>query len=101
MGSLLRNVAGEKIGKRENEWRRPGSNRQPLACKASALPIELRPREGALYTRGREGEKWRFLLGVVGGVVWGEEAGVGGDVGEVEGVGGGAAEGEESAWESQ
>ncbi len=25
-------------------WRRPGSNRQPLACKASALPIELRPR---------------------------------------------------------
>ena len=24
-------------------WRRPGSNRQPLACKASALPIELRP----------------------------------------------------------
>lgn len=26
------------------EWSRPGSNRQPLACKASALPIELRPR---------------------------------------------------------
>jgi hypothetical protein len=26
------------------EWRRPGSNRQPLACKASALPVELRPR---------------------------------------------------------
>ena len=26
------------------EWRRAGSNRQPLACKASALPIELRPR---------------------------------------------------------
>ncbi len=25
-------------------WRRAGSNRQPLACKASALPIELRPR---------------------------------------------------------
>jgi hypothetical protein len=28
-------------------WRRPGSNRQPLACKASALPIELRPRSFA------------------------------------------------------
>jgi hypothetical protein len=28
----------------ENQWRRPGSNRQPLACKASALPVELRPR---------------------------------------------------------
>ena len=26
-------------------WRRPGSNRQPPACKAGALPIELRPRE--------------------------------------------------------
>ena len=25
------------------EWRRPGSNRQPQACKASALPVELRP----------------------------------------------------------
>ncbi len=27
-----------------SRWSRPGSNRQPLACKASALPIELRPR---------------------------------------------------------
>ena len=27
------------------EWSGPGSNRQPLACKASALPIELPPRE--------------------------------------------------------
>lgn len=27
-------------------WSRPGSNRQPLACKASALPIELRPPTG-------------------------------------------------------
>ena len=25
-------------------WRRSGSNRQPLPCKGSALPIELRPR---------------------------------------------------------
>jgi hypothetical protein len=25
-------------------WRRPGSNRQPPACKTGALPIELRPR---------------------------------------------------------
>ena len=25
------------------KWRRPGSNRQPPACKAGALPIELRP----------------------------------------------------------
>jgi hypothetical protein len=28
----------------DRDWSRPGSNRQPLACKASALPIELRPR---------------------------------------------------------
>lgn len=25
-------------------WSRPGSNRQPLPCKGSALPVELRPR---------------------------------------------------------
>lgn len=25
-------------------WRRSGSNRQPLPCKGSALPVELRPR---------------------------------------------------------
>ncbi len=39
---------------RGNQWRRPGSNRQPLACKASALPVELRPRSplrGKLETR--------------------------------------------------
>ncbi len=28
-------------------WRRPGSNRQPPACKAGALPVELRPRPKA------------------------------------------------------
>ncbi len=35
-------------------WRRPASNRQPQACKASALPIELRPREMGLGARGFE-----------------------------------------------
>jgi hypothetical protein len=25
------------------KWRRPGSNRRPIACKAIALPTELRP----------------------------------------------------------
>ena len=29
---------------RDRLWRRPGSNRQPPACKAGALPVELRPR---------------------------------------------------------
>ena len=33
--------------KRHGLWRRPGSNRQPPACKTGALPIELRPREWA------------------------------------------------------
>lgn len=32
----------------ESNWRRPGSNRQPPACKAGALPIELRPRREKL-----------------------------------------------------
>src|SRR5665213_4472720 len=27
-------------------WSRPGSNRRPPACKAGALPTELRPRNG-------------------------------------------------------
>lgn len=29
----------------QQKWRRSGSNRQPPACKAGALPIELRPRK--------------------------------------------------------
>ena len=29
----------------DTKWRRAGSNRQPRACKARALPVELRPRE--------------------------------------------------------
>ncbi len=28
-------------------WRRTGSNRRPEACKATALPTELRPRNGS------------------------------------------------------
>src|SRR5262249_40846870 len=33
----------------KQQWRRPGSNRQPLACKASALPVELRPPQDRLH----------------------------------------------------
>ena len=35
-----------------HQWRRPGSNRQPQACKASALPVELRPRMKKSEARG-------------------------------------------------
>ena len=38
---------GSKRSAFRSAWSRPGSNRQPLACKASALPIELRPRFAA------------------------------------------------------
>src|SRR5947208_12718991 len=38
------------------KWRRPGSNRQPLACKASALPVELRP-----LRQARPLCKWVYL----------------------------------------
>src|SRR5437879_7163537 len=31
------------------QWRRPDSNRRPPACKAGALPTELRPRAVGLY----------------------------------------------------
>jgi hypothetical protein len=35
----------------DRQWRRPGSNRQPPACKAGALPVELRPRDRSAETR--------------------------------------------------
>ena len=34
-------------------WSRSGSNRRPQACKASALPTELRPRSSLKPTTGR------------------------------------------------
>ena len=34
---------------RRTKWRRAGSNRQPPACKADALPIELRPQGSRLF----------------------------------------------------
>jgi hypothetical protein len=45
-GSLRSPQAGNK------DWSRSGSNRQPLACKASALPIELRPRQSSIALNG-------------------------------------------------
>jgi hypothetical protein len=35
-------------------WRRSGSNRQPPACKAGALPVELRPRPKQVGALGFE-----------------------------------------------
>jgi hypothetical protein len=45
-GPLLRTACAFHIRRSFSEggWRRPGSNRQPPACKAGALPVELRPR---------------------------------------------------------
>jgi hypothetical protein len=40
-----------KLHRLSTAWSRPGSNRQPLACKASALPVELRPRHSAGQAR--------------------------------------------------
>ena len=34
-----------KAAPRKNWWRRSGSNRRPEACKATALPTELRPHD--------------------------------------------------------
>jgi hypothetical protein len=44
-------------------WRRPGSNRQPPACKAGALPVELRPRNSG---RLRFSAKRPTRVGVLG-----------------------------------
>ena len=43
-------------------WSRPGSNWQPLACHASALPTELRPRKTAMYWSGPDLNRrpWHF-----------------------------------------
>ncbi len=46
---------------KHEEWRRPGSNRRPPACKAGALPAELRPHarsEGAAVQVRRRGPFW-------------------------------------------
>ena len=37
------------------KWSLPGSNRRPSACKADALPIELRPRTSSRSGRERRG----------------------------------------------
>src|SRR3990172_225404 len=37
-------------GLRRNLWSRPDSNRRPPACKAGALPTELRPRSWSAVT---------------------------------------------------
>ena len=35
-------------------WRRTGSNRRPIACKATALPTELRPQTNMVGQGGLE-----------------------------------------------
>ena len=53
---------------RRMKWRRPGSNRRPPACKAGALPAELRPRRVPVAPRqsGRSSHHRRAEPGVVG-----------------------------------
>ena len=42
--SIQPNLASSKLPAIHSHWRRRGSNPRPPACKAGALPIELRPR---------------------------------------------------------
>ena len=44
---LCRRYGSPFPGGPELWWRRPGSNRQPPACKTGALPVELRPRRSS------------------------------------------------------
>ena len=44
------NPRSSQRSQKKLQWRRSGSNRQPPACKAGALPIELRPRNPAKET---------------------------------------------------
>ena len=58
----LSKIAATTMGrmKDDEEWRRPGSNRRPPACKAGALPAELRPHAhgGATVKVRRRGPFW-------------------------------------------
>ena len=40
---IRNNDVSSKTFRHYHQWRRSGSNRQPLPCKGSALPVELRP----------------------------------------------------------
>ena len=48
-----RRRGGRPVGRPDGRWRRSGSNRRPPACKAGALPAELRPRRGRRHGRAR------------------------------------------------
>jgi hypothetical protein len=52
--TTTRSIADAAVGTCGGRWRRPGSNRQPPACKAGALPIELRPRSGKTRSTNRK-----------------------------------------------
>ena len=41
--SIFENQPEANLSAKTSIWRRPGSNRQPSACKTDALPVELRP----------------------------------------------------------
>ena len=45
----LRLACQPKLRSSEGWWSQPGSNRRPQACKASALPTELWPREARKF----------------------------------------------------
>src|SRR6478735_4584055 len=40
-------------------WSQTGSNRRPHACKARALPTELRPHSPQASVKGREARSWK------------------------------------------
>jgi hypothetical protein len=56
---LSRYVCRRGDGREDQEWRRPGSNRRPPACKAGALPAELRPHD--VMGRPSGAAAWAFL----------------------------------------
>src|SRR5277367_1731069 len=61
--SLAFNHREQRASVTSPEWRRRGSNPQPLPCKGSALPIELRPRiAGKLLAAGKLVGARRFEL---------------------------------------
>ena len=55
----MKNSKNQQTNKPRRWWSRSGSNRRPVACKATALPTELRPRQRT-EARGQNADPLRW-----------------------------------------
>ena len=60
--SRLSSARSDQLSYWPSWWRRSDSNRRPAACKAAALPAELRPRSAPGLTPETPGSSYRTLV---------------------------------------